>query len=115
MVVNRVKKRFRRDSASSEESDSSQAEGSRTNYFCLSEKIPLSGGFSSLVTVNGEFPRVIYGFQVKVLNSKEREIVIRTFLAKLYNLHGDCATEIDRILTSLSPPACSSSSSSSRC
>ena len=63
VVVNRVKKRCRRDSASSEESDSSQAEGSRTNYFCLSEKIPLSGGFSSLVTVNGEFPRVIYGFK----------------------------------------------------
>ena len=102
IVVNSVKKRFRRDSGSSGEgSESSPSRGPKLVY--LSEKIPLIGGFSSLVTPEGEILREVYGFPVKHLTPKERELNIREFVAKLYSLKGDCSEEVDNILARIAP------------
>ena len=77
-------------SCNSSLSSSHDSSPSPPGQSCILEDKPSSaGGFSYIVTNNGSVKRDIFIFPTKVLKPKEREIDVRDFVSKLYNISGE--------------------------
>ena len=96
-------KRRRQSSGSSEcGGDSSPTRKSENETIKLGDKMSSAGGFT-FFDMGGELSRNIYVFPTKLLSSKDRENVVKQFVAKLYDLYGDYTEEVNKILVRITP------------
>ena len=103
IVVHINSKRRRRGESVNNDSSECSPGGNLQDSVHLSEKFPSQGGFSSLVTGQGDFVRELYGFPTQVLSSSERESVLKKFVAKLYHVQEGSHNEVEKILFRLVP------------
>ena len=71
------------------------------NQCYLTDKIGSVGGFSFLCSRGGSINRDVFVFPIKTLKPKERELYVRTFISKLYNISAQNTSEVDKILGKL--------------
>ena len=84
--------------------DSSPVTDSFGGNIKLRDELSSAGGFTSSVNKEGGVKRDIYGFPTKVLKPQEREICVKEFVGKLYNLSGaNKDSEVDKILCKIAP------------
>ena len=106
IVVVNSKRRRRSGSSSSSNSDHSPPpppHRAKCKSPHLSDIIPARGGYSVLVTEEGDTVREVYGFPTTVLSPSERESTVKTFIRKLYHLEETCVKEVENILSRLAP------------
>ena len=65
-----------------------------------------NGGFRKITDIDGSSGSDVFIFPKKVISSQDREIILKTFVAKLYNLDGPARdSDVDILLTKMSGQA----------